>query len=81
MKNSRLVTIMGQQSSGGSCIIMPTSLADGSLAQISGNRCYSNMVNGSVHDIDEGVEPDIYIAKPASFADRTVLTQYINSTL
>ena len=38
------------------------------------------MVNGSVHDIDEGIEPDMYIAKPASFADRKALTEYINST-
>ena len=71
-------SIMGW-TSGGSCILMPISLADGTLAQISGNRCYSIMINGSVQDIDEGVELDIYIAKPASFADRTALTKFINS--
>jgi hypothetical protein len=42
---------------------------------------WSDMMNGSVHDIDEGVEPDIYIAKPASFFDREALSEFINSTL
>ena len=80
MKNSQLVTIIGQKSAGGTCIVMPISLADGTLAQISGNRSYSYMRNGSVHDIDAGVEPDLYIAKPASFFNRKALTEYINST-
>ena len=80
-KNTRLVTIIGQHTAGGSCIVMPLSLADGTLVQISGCRSYSYMMNGSVHDIDEGVEPDIYIVKPASFFDREALSEFINSTL
>ena len=78
LKNSNIVTMLGQTSGGGACIVMPLSLADGTLVQISGCRRLTYMKNGSVYDIDQGVEPDHYIGKPSSFYDRKSLTEFIN---
>ena len=34
--------------------------------------------NGAFYNIDQGVEPDIYIDKIASFYNRPALTDFIN---
>ncbi len=79
LKNSNIVTMLGRESGGGTCIVMPFTLADGTVVRISSCRCMSVIKNGSLYDIDRGVEPDIYIGKPSSFYDRKKLTEYINS--
>lgn len=79
LKNSNIVTMLGRESGGGTCIVMPITLADGTVVRISSCRCMSVIKNGSLYDIDRGVEPDIYIGKPSSFYDRKKLTEYINS--
>ncbi|MBO4890728.1 MAG: hypothetical protein J5574_07025, partial [Lachnospiraceae bacterium] len=80
LKNSHVVTMIGQTSGGGSCMVMPVALADGTLLQISGNKIISYMKNGSVYDVDQGVEPDLYMGKPESFYDRVSLTEFINES-
>ena len=80
-KNSNIVTMLGQTSGGGTCIIMPLSLADGSLIRVSGCKSMASIKNGSVYDIDRGIAPDLYIATPSAFYDRETLTGYINSTV
>ena len=81
LKNSHIVTLLGQTSGGGTCIVVPLSLADGTLFRVSSCRRLSNIKNGSVYDLDLGIEPDIYIAKPSVFYDREELTDYINSDM
>ena len=79
LNNSHMVTILGQTSGGGTCIVIPFTLADGTFVRVSSCRRFSNMKNGALYDIDQGIEPDIYIGKPSAFYDRDALTEYINS--
>ena len=71
----------GQTSGGGSCVIQPYSTAYGSLIQLSGPMRLSFMKNGSFYDIDQGVDPDCYLAKPSSFYLRRNLVKYLNSLM
>ena len=79
LKSSSMVRIIGEQSGGGACVVMPLSTADGTILQISGPNRLSYMKNGSIYDIDKGIEPDYIIDKPEHFYDRAKLTDYINS--
>ena len=79
LKSSGRAKIIGEQSGGGACVVMPLSTADGTLLQISSPNRLSYMKNGSIYDIDQGVEPDYVIDKPEHFYDRAKLTDYINS--
>ena len=81
LKNSHLVTILGQTSGGGSCVVRPLTTADGSIFQISGSMRLAYMKNGSFYDIDQGVEPDFIIPTPKQFYDREYLTGYINELI
>ena len=78
-KYSQRVTLMGRTSGGGSCIVRSMSSAWGSLFTISSQYRMSFFKNGSFYDIDQGVDPDIYLANIANFYDREKLTAYINN--
>lgn len=78
-KASHKVTILGQESGGGSCAIHPLCTAGGSRYQVSGYRMFSVMKNGSFYDVDRGAEPDYFIGDVNRFYDRKELTEYINS--
>ena len=54
MKSSHKVTILGQTSGGGACIVLPLSLADGTLLQVASNRELSYIKNGVLADVDSG---------------------------
>jgi len=77
-KSSGKVTLLGQPSSGGACVVMQGSTADGTLFSYSSNQRLSTVLNGAYTDVDGGVEPDIPITKIDSFYDREFLTDYIN---
>lgn len=81
LKNSHIVTMLGQTSGGGTCIVVPLSLADGTLFRVSSNRRMSYIKNGAMYDIDLGIEPDIYIGKPSDYYDREAFTRYINTEM
>ena len=81
LRNSHIVTMLGQTSGGGTCIVVPFSLADGTVFSVSSCRRMSYIRNGALYDVDLGVEPDIYIGKPAVFYDREELTRYINTDM
>lgn len=78
-KASHKVTLLGQESGGGSCAIHPLCTAGGSQYQVSGYRRFSVMKNGSFYDIDRGAQPDHFIADFNRFYDRKKLTEFINS--
>ena len=78
-KYSQRVTLLGRTSGGGSCTILPMSTAWGTMFQISSQRRMSFFKNGSFYDIDQGVDPDIYLTKIENFYDREKLTEYINN--
>ena len=78
-KSSRRVTLLGQESGGGSCSVLSLSTAYGSIFRISSPYRMSYLKNGSYYDIDTGIEPDVYIMKLTNFYDRKALTDYINN--
>ena len=78
LQNSRKVKTLGMTTSGGACIVMPITTADGTRLVLSGYRRLGYMKNGSVYDIDRGVEPDYPITTMDRFFDRNGLTRYIN---
>ncbi len=71
------VTMVGQTSGGGSCVVLPCTTASGALFQISGTHQLSIMKNGSFYNIDSGIDPDIPLTKPESFYDRAALAEYL----
>jgi len=76
-KMSQRVPVIGQTSGGGSCVVLPCTSASGTIFQISGTRQLSTIRNGSFYNIDQGIEPDVYLSKPASFYDREMLADYL----
>ena len=80
-KNFQKATIIGRTSGGGSCTILPLSTAWGSSIQISGFNRMSFFKNGSFYDIDQGIDPDIYLTHISSFYNREKLTEYINGLI
>ena len=80
-KYSQRVTLLGRTSGGGSCMILPMSTAWGTAFQISSKNRMSFFKNGSFYDIDQGVDPDIYLSNIDSFFNREKLTEYINNMI
>jgi len=77
-KAHHAVTLIGRTSGGGTCTVQPMSTAWGTVLQISGANRMSFRKNGSFYDIDEGIEPDIYIDHLETLYDREALTALIN---
>ncbi len=77
-KASGRVTLIGDTTGGGSCVVLPMSSAWGSLYQISGTMRFSTVKNGSFYDTDRGVDPDMFLTKTDTFCDRDKLTELIN---
>nr|MBQ4454533.1 hypothetical protein [Clostridia bacterium] len=80
-KNSNRVTLIGQTSGGGSCVVQYLCTAAGTPFRISGNKRLSFIKNGAFYDIDRGAEPDVYIKDPNFLYDRKALTEYINNEI
>lgn len=78
-KNSQNVTLIGKTSGGGSCIVQNISTAYGTLFQISGPGRLSFTKNGSFYDIDQGMEPDVYLDNIHHYYDREWMADYINN--
>ena len=77
-KSSGRVTLIGDTTGGGSCVVLPMSSAWGSLYQISGPVRLSFVKNGSYYDLDRGVDPDVFLTKAETYYDREKLTEIIN---
>ena len=77
-KASQKVTLIGRKSGGGSCNVQFASTAWGSFFKMSGQRNLSTLKNGSMYDIDQGIDPDYYLSKLTSFYDREKLAETIN---
>ncbi len=77
-KTSGLVTLLGTQSGGGSCVVQYMTTAWGTVFRISGYRRLAFVKNGSFYDVDRGVEPDVTLTKLSSFYDRQRLNQIMD---
>ena len=75
---SGIVTLIGNTSGGGSCIVMPMCTAWGTIFQSSGPNRLAFIKNGSFYDIDLGVEPDVHLTRPNTYYDRDALTKIIH---
>ena len=78
LKNSDQVTLIGQTSGGGSCVVLPLAAADGTLFNVSGHLRISFVKNGSFYNVDKGMDPDVYISNPEHLYDRQYLTDLIH---
>ena len=81
LKNSHRVTILGQTSGGGACVVQNMTTADGCVFTISGPYRLAYTKNGSFYDIDQGVTPDFVLPTPEQFYNRKALTNYINKIM
>lgn len=80
-KNSGKVSLIGQKSGGGACVVAPMSLADGTIFRVSGDRRLNYVKNGTFYNIDQGADPD-YAITDLSFLyqnKRADLVSYIDS--
>ena len=77
-RSSGRVTLIGQPTGGGSCVVQPCTTAAGTLFQISSNKQVSIIKNGSFYNTDGGIEPDFRLEKPESFYDRPALVEYLH---
>ena len=78
-RSSGKVTLIGDTTGGGSCIVLQMASAWGSLFQISGPKQISFVKNGAYYDTDRGVDPTVFLTKTESICDRVKLTEFINS--
>ena len=78
-KSSSKVTLLGDTTGGGSCVVLGMSTAWGTLFQVSGPIRISFLKNGSYYDADRGVDPDVFLSKTETFCDREKLTEIIRS--
>ena len=78
-RSSGRVTLVGQTTGGGSCVVLPCTTAAGSVFQISGNKQVSIIKNGSFYNTDAGIEPDFPLDKPESYYDRPALVEYLHN--
>ncbi len=78
-KSSGKVTMLGQTSGGGSCIVLPCTTASGALFQISGPCQLATIKNGAFYNTDGGIEPDIRLTKKESFYDRPALAEFLHA--
>ena len=79
LKSSQKVTLIGRTTGGGSCVVQPLSTAYGTVFQISSAWRMSFLKNGSFYDIDQGIDPDIYIDRIENLYNREALTDFINN--
>ena len=78
-RSSGKVTLIGQTTGGGSCVVLPCTTASGALFQVSGSKQISIIRNGSFYNTDAGVEPDFRLDKPESYYDRPALVEYLHN--
>ena len=78
-KTSGLVTLIGDTTGGGSCVVQNMTTAWGSTFQTSGYSRLAFLKNGSYYDVDQGIEPDVVLTRLESYYDRERLTSIINA--
>lgn len=81
LKNSHVVTILGQASGGGACVVQNMTTADGCCFQMSGIEQLSYTKNGAFYDIDRGVSPDYPITNPDLMYNRKYMSDYVNNLM
>lgn len=78
LKGAYGVTLIGQTSGGGSCVVLPCTTASGAQFQISGTSQISTIKNGSFCNADTGITPDVPITSTDTMYDRKKLVEFIH---
>lgn len=79
-EDSHQVTLIGQRTGGGSCVVLPCTTASGTRFQISGTMQIAMVKNGVFYNVDQGIEPHIPLTRLSSFYDREGLVELIHNT-
>ena len=79
LKGSNNITLLGKTSGGGTCTVMSFTTASGAVFAISSPLQISMIRNGSMYDIDKGVDPDFVISKYDTMYDREKLVEFIHT--
>jgi hypothetical protein len=77
LKASGNVTLVGQKTGGGACVVAKLAKAIGATGQFSGHNVLSTLKNGIYKDVDDGVDPDVVLTKKATYCDRMALASYL----
>ena len=77
LNNNKIINL-GQKTAGGPCIAKFNTSALGSFYYISGLSCLARNVDGTLVDIDSGIEPDYSISKD-KLLDREYIANYIKT--
>ena len=72
------VTLIGQTTGGGSCVVLPCTAACGTQFNISGPAQVSTIKNGSFYNADAGINPDVPITRLETYFDRQQLVEFIH---
>ena len=78
LKASGRVTILGVTSGGGTSVVQPSCAADGTVFQFSSKCVMSAIKNGSIYDIDRGVEPHYTINDPCNFYNKDKIAALVH---
>ena len=78
LKGTANITLLGQKSGGGACIVRPCTSASGTIFTISSDKQICVLKNGSMYHVDQGVEPDFTLSRLESYYDRERLVEYIH---
>ena len=77
-KSSGKVTLVGQTTGGGSCVVLPCTSSAGTIFQLSVSMQISIIQNGSFYNTDSGIVPHFFLDKAESYYDRPALAEYLN---
>ena len=77
--SSGMVTLSGDTTGGGSCVVQPMATAWGTVFQTSGTSRLAFVRNGSYYDIDQGVTPDLHLSNIRNYFDREALAEIIHN--
>ena len=73
------VTVIGETTGGGSCIVYQTATANGTFFQMSGPTEIVTYKNGRLTSVDDGVTPDYKITSFEKYYDREGLVSWIKT--
>lgn len=78
-KTAGNVTLLGQTTGGGACEVQKLANAIGATGQFSGHNVICSLKNGIYQDVDDGVDPHVWLNDKASYYKRVELTAYLDT--
>ena len=79
LKESGKCTVLGSTSGGGACCVIPITMVDGTVLNVSSAFKISTEKNGSFYSVDQGVPADYQFTSWADYANRAYITKVVSS--